>query len=181
MSFEPRTRNEFGQLLADRGLLGPAVEVGVHAGLFAEEILSWGVEQLYMVDLWRHVKDGTAELEQSDEVLEEVFQSCLERNKKDLDRIVVLRGDSCRMSAAIMDDSVDFVFFDATHTYPAVKADMNAYWPKLRVGGIYAGHDYVPALTVREAVNEFALDHGGMLHLAMVSRNDVSYWFEKKQ
>lgn len=30
-----------------------------------------------------------------------------------------------------------------------MKADLAAYWPKLRSGGILAGHDYVDAVEIR--------------------------------
>jgi len=45
-------------------------------------------------------------------------------------------------AAALYDDaSLDFVWIDASHTAPDVLADLNAWWPKVRRGGILAGHD----------------------------------------
>lgn len=38
--------------------------------------------------------------------------------------------------------SFDFVFIDATHTYPEVLADINRWWPRVRPGGVMALHDY---------------------------------------
>lgn len=43
------------------------------------------------------------------------------------------------------DGSLDFVFIDADHTYESVLADIDAWLPKVRSGGILAGHDYVNA------------------------------------
>lgn len=40
------------------------------------------------------------------------------------------------------DASLDGVFIDADHTYPAVRKDILAWRPKVRKGGILAGHDY---------------------------------------
>ena len=37
------------------------------------------------------------------------------------------------------------MFIDARHSYDAVLEDLNAWWPKIRPGGILAGHDYVDA------------------------------------
>jgi hypothetical protein len=37
---------------------------------------------------------------------------------------------------------LDFVFIDADHSYPAVKADIAAWKPKVKVGGWLCGHDY---------------------------------------
>lgn len=41
-----------------------------------------------------------------------------------------------------MDETFDFVYIDADHTYDAVKADLSAWWPKVRPGGVLAGDDY---------------------------------------
>ena len=32
---------------------------------------------------------------------------------------------------------------DARHDFKGVAADLEAYWPKLKTGGIFAGHDYI--------------------------------------
>lgn len=54
------------------------------------------------------------------------------------------------------DASLDFVFIDADHGYHAVAQDIDAWRPKVRSGGILAGHDYCvwPGFGVREAVEE---------------------------
>ena len=53
------------------------------------------------------------------------------------------------------DGSLDAVFIDADHTYEAVKRDVANWMPKVRKGGILAGHDYVHTWPgVIQAVNE---------------------------
>ena len=39
-------------------------------------------------------------------------------------------------------EEVDMVFLDGDHSYEAVAADIEAWWPKLRAGGVMVGHDY---------------------------------------
>jgi hypothetical protein len=59
----------------------------------------------------------------------------------------------------------DFVFIDATHTYPMVKRDILLWKPLIKPGGVISGHDYGFANTerkysgVQEAVDEvFGVD-----------------------
>ncbi len=51
------------------------------------------------------------------------------------------------------DDSCDAVFIDADHHKPHVLADIAAWLPKVKPGGVLCGHDY-DELGVFEAVNE---------------------------
>ena len=57
------------------------------------------------------------------------------------------------------DESLDAVFIDADHSYEAVKMDIQNWMPKVRKGGILAGHDYNSAWPgVIKAVNEIFLE-----------------------
>jgi hypothetical protein len=42
----------------------------------------------------------------------------------------------------VPDGWADFVFVDAGHSYEAVKADLEAWEPKVRPGGWFGGHDF---------------------------------------
>ena len=56
-----------------------------------------------------------------------------------------------------MQKPVDFVYIDAEHSYEAMTNDLALWFPKVRAGGVIAGHDYSPEFDgVRRAVNEFA-------------------------
>ena len=53
------------------------------------------------------------------------------------------------------DRSLDLVFIDASHEYQDVRADVLAWRPKIKPGGILAGHDYNPMFPgVIQAVDE---------------------------
>ena len=60
------------------------------------------------------------------------------------------------------DNSLDFVFIDASHEYEDVKNDILAWLPKVKRGGILAGHDYYVNQDwfsgVKKAVNEIFSD-----------------------
>lgn len=70
-----------------------------------------------------------------------------------------IRGLSVEVSKQFDDNSLDTVFIDATHTYEAVKEDIAAWLPKVKIGGILAGDDYVkPWPGVIKAVDEVLPD-----------------------
>jgi predicted O-methyltransferase YrrM len=57
---------------------------------------------------------------------------------------------------------IDFLYVDADHTDASVTADLHAWWPHLRVGGLIAGDDYrsslYPGLT--DAWDRFEVEAG---------------------
>lgn len=69
------------------------------------------------------------------------------------DWVTPVRAPSVAAAARFPDGSVDFVFIDADHEYPAVAADISAWTPKLKPGGVIAGHD-IDLPGVRRAVAE---------------------------
>jgi hypothetical protein len=81
-----------------------------------------------------------------------------------------VRAASVMASSAYEDKSLDFVFIDAGHTYDDVHADITAWLPKVKQGGILAGHDYSNSEGVRQAVHELLTDIA----------TDRSSWIYKK-
>jgi hypothetical protein len=85
-------------------------------------------------------------------------------------RARVLRGRSVDAAGTIANKSLDLAFIDADHTYEGCKADLAAYWPKVKPGGVISGHDYANDAwefgpTVKRAVDEFITSHGLTLEL----------------
>jgi hypothetical protein len=56
--------------------------------------------------------------------------------------VSVIRGWSQNAHTLIDDESLDFIYIDGDHTYMGVKEDIQNYLPKLKKGGLMAGHDY---------------------------------------
>jgi SAM-dependent methyltransferase len=57
-------------------------------------------------------------------------------------RFSVLREATAAAAGRFADASVDFIMVDAGHSAEDVNADIRAWWPKLRPGGIMAGDDW---------------------------------------
>jgi len=62
--------------------------------------------------------------------------------------------DSVEASKLYDDESLEFVYVDASHYYENVKNDLTYWYPKVKSGGVIAGHDYQYA-GVKLAVDEF--------------------------
>lgn len=56
--------------------------------------------------------------------------------------VIPIKGLSWEVANNFDDASVDFVFIDACHSAVAVKKDIDAWFPKVKKGGIISGHDY---------------------------------------
>jgi hypothetical protein len=141
------SRNEFGKLLNDRGLIKVAVEVGTHRGVFARILLKkWKGQMLYCIDPWEVLPGYEYQakfLDGGNESREGDYKECL-KNLKEFDgRYLLSRSTSPRESEQFEDKSVSFVYLDGDHSYKAVLADLKAWWPKVRTGGILAGHDII--------------------------------------
>ena len=56
-------------------------------------------------------------------------------------RVEIIEKSSLEAVKTFQDNSLDLVFLDADHRYLKVIDDLNAWWPKVKPGGIFCGHD----------------------------------------
>lgn len=155
--FFPENRSGFPALLSCLGLHSEAVEVGVQAGVHAHAFLDgWGGKRLRLVDTWRSPGDALssqgrqmfyvdiANVNGPDAGKQHKAQ-CEARLSDELasGRAELVNLDSIAAASGIADGELDFVYLDARHDFAGVVADVRAWWPKVKVGGIFAGHDFV--------------------------------------
>ena len=74
------------------------------------------------------------------------------------DKIRFHEMDSNEAAKYIDDDSLDFIFLDAYLTGEQVKNDLEVWYPKVKTGGIFSGHDW-NCKDVEVAVNNFRRDN----------------------
>lgn len=175
-------RDNFGHFLNERGLLGKAVEVGTDRGIFARKFLeTWKGSCLYCVDNYASHYDPADTTSQGDR--EEDYTAAIENLQEFTNRRFLCKLSSLETAKVVDDETIDFVYVDACHQYESVKQDLELWWPKLRSGGILAGHDIVCpgaehggwGLTVQPAVFKFADMYSPTVYL-VVESNECRPW-----
>mmetsp|Transcript_23343 Transcript_23343/g.52725 ORF Transcript_23343/g.52725 Transcript_23343/m.52725 type:complete len:307 (+) Transcript_23343:77-997(+) len=141
----PTTRNEFPALLNCMNLTGIAVEVGVQSGENAMNFLSsWEGTELVLVDSWTHVPSlDYIDIANVDQGRMEVLHEYTQERCQAEERARIVRTWSDAAASEVPPESVDFVYLDARHDWHGVVSDLVSWWPKVKVGGILAGHDFV--------------------------------------
>jgi len=91
------------------------------------------------------------------------------------DRIIHHRMLSDDAAPMLPNEAFDFIFIDGLHTYDQVLKDCQNYYPKIKKGGVFSGHDYNVIEGVNRAVNEFAASVGATISQ---TDNDVWYWIK---
>lgn len=103
-------------------------------------------------DMTGKLREAAGEISCDPDIIRTVFNRNTERFG---DRCKVMRMDSLDAAEQFEDETLDFVFIDADHTYEGCKADILAWLPKLKRTGVICGHDYSEAFPgVVRAVDE---------------------------
>ena len=137
---------------------GRGVEVGVWRGDFSYPFLQrWQGGHLTLVDPWAKLPDTEYDDVRNRDYDPTDYEYVVNRFRPLAGRAVFAR---CRSEAAVYDfpdGTLDFVYLDGNHAYDHVTQDIALWWPKLKPGGVLAGHDLFlpdhPGVTV--AVGEF--------------------------
>ena len=138
------SKMEFGDALNDLKLYGNAVEIGVLRGEFSKELLSKWKGNLYMIDTWRKMDDYIDGNSRDDSYHLDCMMKSIENTKPYEDRAHILRMRSEEAAKMFPDNYFDYIYIDANHDYNFVKKDLDIWYPKLRVGGLFSGDDYLP-------------------------------------
>ncbi len=175
-------RDDIPNVLNEFGLLGPIAEIGVMWGWFTHCILSeWKGNVFYCIDPWESQSKEVYK-ERTDTVdYEKCYQQMRDYAKQE-QRILLMRGLSTQMARFIPDGSLDFVFIDGNHAYTPVLEDMDTWFPKVKVGGIFSGHDYYNDTNypnfceVKSAVDRWMEEHKLKF---VIDKHGSSWWSVK--
>lgn len=137
-----QNRDQISYLLST--MVSPIIcEVGVHQGANFRQLLTPNVSKAFGVDIWRNTENlGENDNQNDQEELDRMYNFLTEFYKND-NRVEFIREFSVIAAEKFQDNYFDFVYIDADHTYEAVIKDLRAWYPKVKIGGIIGGHDYI--------------------------------------
>ena len=138
-------------------------EIGAHRGECSRHLLELhsGLK-LYMIDMWSPDTYKGKGDDAATEPYRKIYEKECEQNYKTACAVAdkykmsayILRGGSLEAVKWVMDNTLDFAFIDASHSYEDVKADILAWLPKIKKGGYLFCHDYGLFEGVTRAVTE---------------------------
>jgi predicted O-methyltransferase YrrM len=145
-------------------------EIGVDMGHFSEVLCQLNPEaKIYVIDPWQGEYEPHYEIAKT----RLVPYNC-----------EIIKKTSLEACKDFGDESLDFVYIDADHSYKSVSEDIENWSRVVRKGGIISGHDYGHYkykdrnLGSKRAINEYAAKHNKKLFL--VNRNFQTTWFMVK-
>ena len=157
---------EYSYLLENTPEGGTFVELGSWKGKSTSYIVTELINndrdvKFFTVDTFEGVLDGTDDTENAAYTsynLTEIYDIFQENTKHLKDHFTVIKSKSHEAASHFDDESVDVIFIDAGHSYEAVKADLEAWYPKMKPDSIMSGHDFNLWPGVNKAVKEFFKD-----------------------
>jgi hypothetical protein len=148
--------------------------VGVRHGETSEYLLKNTKNlNLVLVDPYPEYQD----LEHHYSVAEQegIKAKTVERLSPYSDRFQFVHRPSVAASEMYRDATFDWAFIDAEHTYSACKADINAWWPKIKNTGALLLHD-ASMRPVSQAVREFVNNNDLALYQTGISTDIFCIW-----
>lgn len=109
--------------------------------------------EFYCVDTW----EGAEEHQDYDIIKHQQLESIFNNNMAPVNNYYKsIKSYSHRAAKHFKNNSIDFCYVDADHSYEGVKKDLHAWWPKIKSGCYFGGDDYTKGWPgVQKAVNEF--------------------------
>ena len=152
------------------------LEIGVASGWTMNHFLqNLSNLQLTGIDPYIGYMDGNIKIAQ--EMLDAQYLAAQDNISDFAPRGKILRGYSQDFVNLFEDKSLDYIFIDGDHSYEGALRDCELYFPKIKNGGVFAGHDW-SFEGVQKAVNEFK-DRNGSPNIKLVT-TDVWYWIKNE-
>jgi len=149
--------------------------IGAEVGLFRCESFCTilqncpNVKMLYGIDKWQpyvdYIGPTPMEVEEKDIDLVKFTAYNYFKWSGETDRGTIIEKDSNEAVKDFEDNSLDFVFLDSYLDYGQALDDLNTWYSKVKVGGLFSGHDW-NSPQVQEAVYKFRQDNDITEHMS---------------
>lgn len=176
-----KSREDFLELI-DKLDLKVGCEIGVYKGDFSIKILEkTNLSHLYLIDPWKYIDTYNDVSNHNNYEFELLYQEVINKVSKYDDRVSIIRELSENAVSNFQDESLDFLYLDADHSYEASKKDIEMWYSKVKPGGIFSGHDYLNGslpqgeFGVKKAIDDFTQKHN--LELYITGENEWKSWF----
>ena len=123
------------------------VEVGVETGAYLDIYypqLESITEKFYLVDMWQYEGNEDFVDKYSGGNYNNELEKGYDRVKRlygDNPKVQMCKGSSEDWAEKFEDGFFDYLYLDADHSKKSVLADLKSWYPKVKNGGIIAGHD----------------------------------------
>ena len=148
------------------------IDIGCFIGGFTKIMATHAKKNngmVYSVDLFETSESALHGIHKNHDIKSMYLRNMYERGL--INYVNVQKKVSWDFAKEFEDKSVDFVFIDADHRYESVKKDIVAWIPKIRPGGIIAGHDYDFEDYDEKYINEDG--HGDRHHGVIKAVNEI--------
>ncbi len=132
-------------------------EIGVFNGVLSNYLFRAHPKlHLTMVDAWTVIEKDSDAGKAGDQLVHihptswvNVCGLAYQNTNFAANRRTIIREDSVVAAEQVPDESLDFVFIDADHSYYGVTRDLKAWVPKVKIDGFVSGHDFEDPLYPR--------------------------------
>ena len=166
-------------MLHKLGKGGNVAEIGVDEGNFSKMIFDINTpDNFHLIDVW-----GTDRFHDGKyEGVKDYFKNELEN-----EQVHIHKKYSTEAAFDFEDKYFDWIYIDTDHSYETTRDELRLFAPKMKEGGIIAGHDYVKGnwittyrYGVVEAVHEFCVQFGWeFVYLTMEPTEQQSFAIRK--
>ena len=139
-------------------------EIGVEYGGYTDTYFD-EKHDINLIDMWE-TKGNDYYFSSREGQVEEGYDKVLKKygSKPNVKMVKMKSSDASKLYE---DEYFDWIYIDADHSYDGVKEDILNWWPKLKKGGLFSGHDFDPSRNdsnyemygVRKAVEEIFGDN----------------------
>lgn len=147
------------------------IEVGVMQGANAMELYkNFRFARLYLVDGWqkRYTDNYIDNLSKTAALFDGYIKN-----------VIIIKALSPNISDLFVDNTLNYIYLDGNHSPDHVYEEMVAFMPKLKKGGMLAGHDWNDAAPerVKKGVIRYCGEFGYRYSHAMNENEKVGDWW----